>query len=568
MAARHPNLPGIDLILMDGNLVAIGDRPLTQSLLIIGPALDGPTDAPVPVRNGTDISTIFGPVRFNDDHTGPASETAGFSGNYLVKAAREALSAGAQDVRLMRVGGTKATGILTSGVVGATGTITFTAKYGGKLYNTVSVQFTSGTTNGQVVLTQPSHKGGNVTITWSAATSAQTVLDIIHRINSHVRNNTLVAKVGTISSTVAARLLVDSTTLASGTNGTVHDDLSVEKEPLYTNLNAANTGTFALLDDYEVDVIYLAGIYIDDAVDGNGGATSADLSVAGIFTDYIGKRSVEHPIIGVLGTRPLDILNDIAERNTHYEHLIAETAATRATGWLKAGYFMKTGFSYSDANTEGTVDTGAYLQVVGSDGTFRDPDLGTYVDSLASVYAGFITTLPAAEAATHKPVKAISRLPWEFTRSQLNTLVGGIGADNNGAVVGGGGYVTAKFHPGVGILWVKDVTSAARDSDFKDLQVLRIANAVHRGVKVIAFPFLGRPGTIDMKQSMRTEIISFLDDLADEGALLGKEGVGYTIRMNTQGDPLSTLLGLVEIEITLKPAIQIKTVRVTVKMSL
>jgi hypothetical protein len=234
---------------------------------------------------------------------------------------------------------------------------------------------------------------------------------------------------------------------------------------------------------------------------------------------------------------------------------------------MKAGYFMANGFNYTDGSLEQTVDGGAYLQVVAADVIVNDPDLGLYVESAAGIYAGTVARLKPQLPATYKPVQGIFALPYEFTRAQLDTLNGGIGRDVNAGVDGGGAYVTVRRIEGRGILFVRDVTAAGRRSDFKDLQPLRIANAVHKGIKDICFPFLGLPNDIPHRQAMTTQIKSFLDGMADAGALLGKDGIGYALQVRADS-PLARLLGLIEIDVTLRPALQIKTIRVRVRMSL
>src|SRR5205809_1143747 len=103
-AARYPNLPQVEFVTIGGQLVAIQGRPLTQSVLIVGPALDGPTDRELFVNNIADVEFIYGKMAFDNVYIGPNGETQGYSGNGLIKALREVAAGGCADIRLLRIG--------------------------------------------------------------------------------------------------------------------------------------------------------------------------------------------------------------------------------------------------------------------------------------------------------------------------------------------------------------------------------------------------------------------------------------------------------------------------------
>jgi hypothetical protein len=545
----------------------VGPRPISESVLIIGPAVDGPIDKPVRVSAVSEIEAAYGPVRFNSDYVGPSGEVSGFNGNFLMKALREVRNGGAVDVRVMRVGGSFATGTFTNAApsTGTTGTITVVADNPGRIYNQASLEFTSGATGGQMILRQPTSKGGDVTVTWGTATSGLTIGELIDRINGHGSNRTVTLAAGTIALTGPARNLQGSVTLAGGTDGTIKDDLVGNKYTMYDNLTAATTGTFALLDDYNVDIVYIAGLYLDDQV----ASSSTSTSIAGDFSAFLGQRTLDNPMIGVIGIRPLDNINNRTKVIEHFNALTTTAAGNRATNWLNAGYFMYNGFPYDDANLEQPIDAGGYLQVVAADVVINDVELGLYVESAAGLYAGLLGSLKPHKAPTHKRVPGIFGLPYEFTAAQLNTLVGGIGRDANAGIDGGGAYVTVRRIDGQGILFTRGVTAAQRTSDFKNLQPLRIANGVHKGVKEIAFPFLGEANDLPHKNALETSIKTFLDTLYEAGAILGKDGIGYTVRVTGGSDnPMDQLLGRITIDITLRPALEILEISVRVRLSL
>jgi hypothetical protein len=568
MASRFPNLPRLEFTLLDDRLVALGDQNLTESVLIIGPALDGPTDRVIRVSNAGDIESIFGPVAFNTNYVGKNGEINGYSGNALMKAVREVQAGGCNDIRVLRAGGSSATGTFTMPAAlnaGATGTITFTAKFGGRIYNQASVTFTSGATSGTVTIFQPISKRGNITINFSGpALSGITIAQIVDQINAHPDNRTVVAAVGSIDGTVAARLLNGSMTMNYGTDGTINDDLATNKYLLYTSLTESN-GSFEIAQEQDVDNVLLAGIYLDDQVV-SGDTTK---SVALDFANFLGQRTVDHPMLGFIGTKPNNNPNGGRTATiTHFNALNNPTSGNRTTNWTNAGYFLKTGFIYNDGTLEQPIDAGGYLQVVAADVNLSDTNLGLYTESAAALYCGFVASLPCYEPATYKPVNGIAGMPYQFTKAQLNTLVGGIGQDPTQGILGGGAYVTIKNIEGRGVLWVMDATASQRKSDFKNLQPLRIANTVHKQIKKIAFPYLGKPNDLARRNALATQIKGMLDSLAEAGALLGKEGLGYTLEVRGGVNPLDNLLGIIDVNIMLRPALQIKAIRVKLRLSL
>ncbi len=565
MATRYLNLPRIELTTLDGQLVALNDRPPTESVLIIGNALDGPVDRPVRVNSIQAIEHLYGPVVFNSQYKGASNETSGYSGNTLVRALREVQSGGASDIRLLRVGGVVAsgnlnavaTGAITSGMV-----IKVEGRYPGRIYNQVTVTAASGASTMTVTVAQPTVKGGSFTVEPVAGT---TVAGMIDQVNTHPANRTVVLSLTTGTGSINAASFNGTVTLAGGKDGTTNDQLATDKTDYYTWLTQTG-GAFELLEDYNADVVYLAGLHIDDVVI----AANSNRSIAGEFSAYLAGRTLDWPCLGVIGTRPLLDYSTKAKVAAHYTALTQSTSGWRDTAhtWTAAGYFMNNGFNYSSGTLEQDVDGGAYLQVVAADVIFNDRDLGLYVGTAAGVYAGTIAALKPHNPATHKPVNGIFGMPYEFSKAQLDSLVGGVGRDIDADELGSSAYVTVRRIEGRGILWTRDVTAADRNSDFKDLQPLRIANAVHKGIKEIAFPFLGQPNDIPHRQALETSIKTFLEGMYDAGALLGRDGVGYILQVRGGQNPLDNLLGILYIDVTLRPALQIKAIKVQVRLSL
>lgn len=108
------NLPGNRRVYRDYNLqVSENEAPgvLTDSVLLIGTAVDGPVNVPYQVRRLVDAENLFGKMV---DKNGLPAEVS------LVRGARELYAAGCRDVRLMRIGGAYAEAEITGEPVAQT----------------------------------------------------------------------------------------------------------------------------------------------------------------------------------------------------------------------------------------------------------------------------------------------------------------------------------------------------------------------------------------------------------------------------------------------------------------
>ena len=104
MTDKYPNLPGHLTEFKDGGLQLVQEvnPPATESVLILGTAVDGPVMEPVKVDPAT-YEAVFG--KCADDRGIPNGATASL-------AFEEAYAAGCRDIRIMRISGAPASAIL------------------------------------------------------------------------------------------------------------------------------------------------------------------------------------------------------------------------------------------------------------------------------------------------------------------------------------------------------------------------------------------------------------------------------------------------------------------------
>jgi len=119
---KYPNLPGFATEFKDGGLQVRTETPVpgTDSVLLLGTAVDGPVGEPVAIDANT-VELVFG---------GSTFPTGISNGSTLVKAFYEAYQGGSRDIRLMRVSGSNAVSLLKGGSVSRSVETTVAKKLG------------------------------------------------------------------------------------------------------------------------------------------------------------------------------------------------------------------------------------------------------------------------------------------------------------------------------------------------------------------------------------------------------------------------------------------------------
>ncbi len=581
MPLTTPNIPGFTFTAKDGGLIATPARPLTDSVTVVGSALDGPKNRIVYVSRLQTVDDLFGPVKYNYKYVDPnaGSGSVRYSGNSLSRGVHEVFLGGCADIRAVRVGGTIACNVFagtngTSGVCAyaAAGTIgsggitctslTLTAPYAGRVYNTVCLSGATGSTYGTVNLIQ-GLKSPVIRTYYTSAT--KTWAELANEINADSYNVSMIVQPSGNIANLPCSAFLGAVIMSGGTNGTDAPgcDYASDRYGLYTLLTESTTGVFMQLREYETDIIYMAAMPLNDAT--ANGSTSTSIAVDLAKHCYITTRD-HYPTIGVIGVKPLSDWS-YAGISTYVTSGLTDVANGNYdanTKTIKAGYFMKSGFIYADPDV-GSVDTGRYISVVaGPDVNCTHPDLGLYSTNPAGIYAGMISALSAESASTYKKIPGTEALKWNFTQAQINTLLAGVGQNLQTGFKGGGAYVCLMNLYNRGTVVASDVTAAQRTSDYSTLQILRIVHYAMATIKDVAINYIGMPNHTEVLLALRQDVKKELDAMAELRMINGKENVGYTFEVVSEGyDPV---LGVVNINLTLRPAFEIKTINVTVNV--
>lgn len=194
-----------------------------------------------------------------------------------------------------------------------------------------------------------------------------------------------------------------------------------------------------------------------------------------------------------------------------------------------------------------------YLQIVAG------PEVGTMIPgslrkqwlSGAVHYAVLVNSLLPQYAATNQPLLNAMQLRYSLSPRQLNTLTGNkmvtFQMKNNQVRVVDA--VTTAPDLSIGTDTIK--------SDFTRLSTLRIMNHIVRRMRYATEPFIGQPNEFYNYNGMNTAIRAELDDAIERGII---QDATYSIRL---GNSLDTA----EIDLTILPQFELRLINITVGLS-
>lgn len=225
-------------------------------------------------------------------------------------------------------------------------------------------------------------------------------------------------------------------------------------------------------------------------------------------------------------------------------HLIDGVAAPDG-GFIATDDGFIDGLQLKDSN-DALVDIGKYLDLVSAYPLLVNPTQRlAYSASGAASYAGVLSTLPAASAATNKIVPSV-QLPFRLNTSKVDAL-------------SGKRYVHF-FQKPKGIV-VADAPTASRPlSDYSRRSTMEIVKATLDSVRQIGEPFLG--------QGINNAQIAALETAIGQGlSELTKAGVLVRFDLKVTATALQRVRGEVNVELVLVPAFELRQINVTVGLA-
>lgn len=298
-------------------------------------------------------------------------------------------------------------------------------------------------------------------------------------------------------------------------------------------------GAYQILENYNVDYIYPAGVYADakQTVNPN---SSFHYELALLCAVLTYRTKMTHGFIDVKPNSNTTLVgiqkyvdNLLKYNNTHY---------------------MKDADGNDIVDTEGNkMDLGWYTSVVvGPDPVIVSDTLGTYYGSPALAYAALNAGLKPESAPTNKALPGVKGMKYKFSNKQMNELVG------NRMVVfklKNEGTATASSTPYV----VDGCTAGAPGSDYARLSTVKVVTDVVDQIREVADPFLGEPNTVEQRNALSALISKRLSYLMEQGEILHYE---FEINATIQ----QVILGECSIALTLVCPMELRKITTVVAL--
>lgn len=614
------NLPGVISQVKDYNLGTIQDdsNAATESVLILGTAIDGPTGIPMPLSSISAGKAIFGDFK---DATGNPN------GASLIRGAQEAYGNGSRNVRVMRVSGKKAK--VVASLTGTTNyKLAIEGRFEGAVYNSVKVTFNH--TDKSVTISKPASKMTDYERTMNVgASAADSVLvkvsyadynlsetsalaDIIKAVNKFPNNNVVSLKIVDLNGSDLTNSLDTNirsikisavpTTEQALVGG--DDEIGLSSIELYRRLggyvtkfvatapagggpvtvSAGVTVPTTSISGYE-NAIYdiLANYKVDNIVLMDASA-DADLWP---FKSSDGKP--KSPVAADFGTVAAGSSKEIFLTTDNFARQLAQACAVisaRSNECIgQIGTTVSVGSdllsvknhvnkllgksSDVDVVKHASVTYDLYLKntagqkVYGTDQ--RPVDIGGYISIVAAPDLAFGDDTLGLYASNGVAAYAglVSALKAEFS-STNRKVVSAIGlryelSATQLSELTGAGYVTFRSSFDQGVVVTDGITAAGPMSDFQRLTTKRITKAVMNVVRGVCEPFIGMPNNLPQRNAITTSIQAGLDAMKQAGAIQDAHFEFYSSKKDQR-------LGNALIDLTIVPVFEFRKIRVYVNL--
>ena len=125
----------------------------------------------------------------------------------------------------------------------------------------------------------------------------------------------------------------------------------------------------------------------------------------------------------------------------------------------------------------------------------------------------------------------------------------------------GAGYVSLRTKPGGGTVVTDAPTATMPNSDWRRLSTVRIVKAIVDGVRAVLDPFIGEGTGASVRASMESAVEEVLLQGKKDGYL--QDYKDFSVIQTPQQE----VQGVVEVNLTLIPAFEIRQINVTVSLS-
>jgi hypothetical protein len=289
------------------------------------------------------------------------------------------------------------------------------------------------------------------------------------------------------------------------------------------------------LENYDADIFVPMNLYVDDTKEFYNEETGAlETMNAGyhtlLHTFLTNLQEGVNEAIGIMSVKPAEG-NDLASVNDWFSKLTAVSTSDLTRGAnIMASFGSK------------------FMSVCAMEPLFINNEVSTpYTSTAEALYSGLIATLEPQSSTTNKRVDRVVALRYPLSNSQLDTL-------------SGSRYVTLR-RGGTppGIVVTDGVTAATAGSDYVRLSTVRTVFAAMDVVREVAEPFIGEPNDAAERQALDTAVTRGLQQMIEARAL-------RDFAFSVKSTPAEQVLGIVNVEMILVPAFEMRKIQVTVKL--
>lgn len=445
------------------------------------------------------------------------------------------------------------------------------SQWGGSIYKTGKVKVEKvvedGTTYTNVIFTRPTGKSATNNVYYYSSKYYHTFDDLILAMTNDANNTNMyeieIVKGEGTDSIDLLEACTDKTLENGGENGinpTANELFKALSGDRYTALDVGKPindystavvttdmigflktqGAYQILENYNVDYIYPAGVYADMKQTVNEHSDfQRELALVCAVLTY--RTKMTH---GFIDVKP----------NSNTTLVGVDAYVSKLLNGHSNVYYM----TDSDGNViydtdNKPMDIGWYTSVVvGPEVVMTSDTLGTYYGSPAIAYAALNAVLEPQSAPTNKALRNVNGIKFKFSNKQMDAIVGQrmvcFRLKNEGAS-------TASSTPYV----VDGVTAGATNCDYSRIVTVKVLTDVVDQIREVADPFIGEQNTVEQRNALSALISKRLSKLVEAGEIQSYEfEVSSTIQQQ--------LLGEASIALTIIPAMELRKITTVVAL--
>ena len=299
-------------------------------------------------------------------------------------------------------------------------------------------------------------------------------------------------------------------------------------------------GAYQILENYNVDYIYPAGVYADSVQTVNQHSDfQRELALVCAVLTY--RTKMTH---GFIDVKP--------NSNTTLVGIDAYVAKL-VNGHTNIYYMTDSEGNVIYDSDNKPMDIGWYTSVVvGPEVVMTSDTLGTYYGSPAIAYAALNSVLEPQSSPLNKALRNVSGIKYKFSNKQMDAITGSrmvcFKLKNEG-------LATASSTPYV----VDGVTSGAPNCDYHDIVTVKVITDVVDQIRQVADPFIGEQNTTEQRNALSALISKRLAKLVELGEI---QSYAFEVSATIQ----QQLLGEASIALTIVPAFTLRKITTVVAL--